>query len=78
MNFIDARQIPSGTQLTPDLAIVGGGPAGISLALALANTHIKMLLLESGGMEFEPKTQSLYQGSESGVPYIPLDATRRR
>src|SRR5436305_6609795 len=78
MNFIDARQVPSGTQLTPDLAIIGGGPAGISLALALANTRIKMLLLESGGMDFEPPTQALYQGTETGVRYIPLDATRLR
>jgi choline dehydrogenase-like flavoprotein len=78
MNFIDARQVPSGIQLTPDLAIIGGGPAGISLALALANTRIKMLLLESGGMDFEPPTQALYQGTETGVRYIPLDATRLR
>ena len=34
--FLDARSVPEGTVLTPDLAIIGGGPAGISLALALA------------------------------------------
>lgn len=78
MNFGDARQVPSGTPLTPDLAIVGGGPAGISLALALANTPIRMLLLESGGMEFDSATQALYAGAETGVHYIPLDATRMR
>jgi choline dehydrogenase-like flavoprotein len=78
MAFIDARQVPSGTQLTPDLAIIGGGPAGITLALALARTPIKTLLLESGGMEFDAKTQALYSGTENGVRYIPLDATRLR
>ncbi|HEY1638899.1 MAG TPA: GMC family oxidoreductase [Rhizomicrobium sp.] len=78
MPFIDARQIPSGTELTPDLAIIGGGPAGITLALALAHTPIKMLLLESGGMEFDPATQALFAGEETGVRYIPLDATRLR
>ncbi len=78
MAFIDARQIPDGTELTPDLAIIGGGPAGITLALALANTPIKMLLLESGGVEFDAATQALYAGEESGVRYIPLDATRLR
>jgi NAD(P)-dependent dehydrogenase (short-subunit alcohol dehydrogenase family) len=78
LSFIDARQIPDGTGLTPDLAIVGGGPAGITLALALANTHIKILLLESGGMDFEPATQALYEGAETGVRYIPLNATRLR
>ncbi len=78
MTFIDARQVPSGTELTPDLAIIGGGPAGISLALALANTPIKVLLLESGGTDFEPDTQALYAGAETGVRYIALDATRMR
>lgn len=78
MNFIDARQVPSGTKLTPDLVIVGGGPAGISLALALANTKAKILLLESGGMEFDAATQALYAGQETGVKYYALDATRLR
>jgi choline dehydrogenase-like flavoprotein len=76
--FIDARQIPDRTELTPDLAIIGGGPAGITLALALAHTPLRMLLLESGGMDFDPATQALYAGEESGVRYIPLDATRLR
>jgi len=61
-----------------DLAIIGGGPAGISLALALAHTPIRILLLESGGMEFGAGTQKLYRGTETGVPYLPLDATRLR
>jgi len=51
--FIDARTLPSGTVLEPDLAIIGGGPAGISLALALASTKLNILLLESGGLNFD-------------------------
>ena len=47
--FLDARTLPAGTVLTPDLAIIGGGPAGISLALALADSGHDILLLESGG-----------------------------
>src|ERR1041385_1670040 len=78
MSFIDARQVPDGTQLTPDLAIIGGGPAGITLALALAHTRVRMLLLGSGGLDFDATTQQLYAGDESGVRYIPLDATRLR
>lgn len=76
--FIDARTVPSGTKLEADLAIVGGGPAGISMALALANTPLRVVLLESGGMTFDAKTQALYQGAEVGAPYLPLDATRMR
>src|SRR5690348_7544540 len=78
MAFVDARQVPSGTQLTPDLAIIGGGPAGITLAVGVAHMPFKILLLESGGMDFDAKTQALYSGAETGVRYIPLDVTRLR
>jgi choline dehydrogenase-like flavoprotein len=76
--FIDARTIPTGTVLQPDLAIIGGGPAGITLALALAHTPLKVMLFESGGMDFEAKTQALYAGKVSGASYLPLDASRLR
>ncbi len=75
---MDARSVPAGTIIETDLAIIGGGPCGISLALALAGTPIKMLMLESGGMQFDAATQALYAGRETGVPYIKLDATRAR
>ncbi|MBU6299585.1 MAG: GMC family oxidoreductase [Alphaproteobacteria bacterium] len=76
--FIDARAVPEGTVLQPDLAIVGGGPAGISMALQLAGTPIRMVLLESGGMTFDAKIQALYDGSEAGAPYLSLAASRMR
>jgi len=76
--FIDARAIPSGTILQPDIAIIGGGPTGITLALALAGTRLKVMLFESGGLDFDAKTQSLYAGTVGGVSYLPLDASRMR
>jgi choline dehydrogenase-like flavoprotein len=76
--FIDARSLPDSTVLTPDLAIIGGGPAGISLALALAGSKINIALLESGGIDFDPKIQKLYAGQETGVRYTALDAGRLR
>ena len=69
---------PAGTTLDTDLAIIGGGPAGIALALALANTPIRILMLESGGDAFEPQTQALYAGSETGTPYLKLENSRLR
>ncbi|MBS0273009.1 MAG: GMC family oxidoreductase [Proteobacteria bacterium] len=76
--FSDARTIPSGTVLDTDLAIIGGGPAGITLALSLAGKPIRVLMLESGGTSFDDKTQALYDGTQTGVPYTPLNATRQR
>jgi choline dehydrogenase-like flavoprotein len=76
--FLDARSLPEKTDLDTDLVIIGGGPAGITLALALAATHIRVLLLESGGTEFSAANQALYAGDETGVRYLALDASRQR
>jgi choline dehydrogenase-like flavoprotein len=76
--FIDARTLPTGTVLEPDLAIIGGGPAGITLALALAHTPIRVMLFESGGLDFETGTQALYDGKNAGVKYLALNASRMR
>ncbi|HEX9159793.1 MAG TPA: GMC family oxidoreductase [Rhizomicrobium sp.] len=76
--FIDARSVPDGSIIETDLAIIGGGPAGIALALALAQAPFNVILLESGGTQFDAATQRLYAGVEHGVPYIPLENTRLR
>jgi choline dehydrogenase-like flavoprotein len=76
--ILDARTLPAGTVLRPELAIIGGGPAGISLALALAGSGHDILLLESGGLAFDAKAQSLYAGGQTGVAYTALDGGRLR
>lgn len=76
--FIDARTVPSGTVVPADLAIIGGGPAGIAMAMALAATSLKVVLIESGGMTFDAKTQALYEGAKVGAPYLTLEASRLR
>jgi choline dehydrogenase-like flavoprotein len=76
--FIDARTVPAGTTIDTDIAIIGGGPAGISLALALAPSSARVMLLESGGMNFDAKTQDLYGGTQQGYPYLKLEASRLR
>ncbi len=77
-SFLDARTLPAGTVIQTDLAIIGGGAAGITLALALAHTPIRMLMLESGGLAFDDSTQALYSGEEAGVHYLKLDGSRLR
>lgn len=61
--IVDARQIPAGELLHADLCIVGAGSAGITLALALENSGLDVIVLESGGDEPDAATQQLYAGT---------------
>ncbi|MCZ8283962.1 MAG: FAD-dependent oxidoreductase, partial [Bacteroidia bacterium] len=47
----DANSIPNGSRLEADVCVVGGGPAGIALALSLADEGHSVLLLESGQLQ---------------------------
>ncbi len=82
--LIDSRQLPQDAALQCDLCIVGGGAAGIAMALALAGTGLNVVVLESGGVNPDPATQDLYAGTNVGEPLLrnllptSLDATRLR
>jgi choline dehydrogenase-like flavoprotein len=76
--FIDARTLPQNFLIEADVCIIGGGAAGITLARELSDGRRKVVLLESGGFEFDVGTQSLYAGEVIGVPYIPLMSDRLR
>ena len=67
--FTDARNLPDHTTLEADLAIIGGGVAGITLARALAGNKTRVCVIESGGLEFDPQVQSLYEGENAGIDY---------
>jgi choline dehydrogenase-like flavoprotein len=61
--IVDARQIPANTVLHADLCIAGAGAAGITLALALEDSGLDVIVLESGGDESDPAIQALYAGT---------------
>lgn len=75
--FIDARTLADQTSLEVDLAIIGGGVAGITLAHTLAGSGISVCVVEAGGLEPDPAVQSLYEGENTGIDYSPT-ATRLR
>ena len=46
----DLRRIEAGTTLETDLAIIGTGPAGLSIAREFVSTGVRVMLVESGGL----------------------------
>lgn len=76
--LLDANDLPTGETLTADVCIAGGGAAGITLALALKEAGLDVILLESGGLEDDANTQALYRGTMSGIDTWRLDTHRWR
>jgi choline dehydrogenase-like flavoprotein len=58
----DTYEMPPDHAIQADICIVGGGVAGITLGRELSAAGIDTVLLEAGGLEFEPDTQDLYAG----------------
>jgi len=61
-----------------DVCIAGGGIAGITLAIALAEQRVRVLLLEAGGLEYSADSQGVYEGESVGRAYFDLKDTRLR
>ena len=76
--LIDAHALPADETINTDICIIGAGAAGITLAREFINQTHQVCLLESGGLDFDEVTQSLYTGENVGVPYFPLKESRAR
>jgi choline dehydrogenase-like flavoprotein len=75
----DADQLVRDTVVQADICIVGGGPAGITLALELAGTGRRILLLESGGLDPSDDAQALNAGEVADETlHSPPDKYRQR
>ncbi len=76
--FIDARRVEEGTVAETTVCVIGGGVAGITLALELERHGIEAYLLESGGVNPDDDTRDLYRGEDIGLPYSFADGCRSR
>jgi len=76
--ILDARSLPAGTVVDTDVCIIGAGAAGIAMAREFAEAPFRVVVLESGGMDFEPETQELYEGRSVGGPLQDLASSRLR
>jgi choline dehydrogenase-like flavoprotein len=76
--FLDGRQVELGARIETDLCIVGAGAAGLTLACQFAGMSTRVCLIESGGLDFDWQTQSLYEGGNVGLKYFDLDVCQLR
>lgn len=72
----DARTLEDGRLIEGDLCVVGAGAAGISMALDWAGRSERVVLLEGGGFDVSPEMQALYENTNSGREYYPLESAR--
>ncbi|MDB5765185.1 MAG: family oxidoreductase [Herminiimonas sp.] len=76
--FIDTRKVENDSIIKTTVCIIGGGVAGITLALQLEKMGIDACLLESGGFAPDDDTRDLYRGEGAGLPYNFADGCRGR
>ncbi len=67
-----------GSTLEAEVAIVGAGPAGITLALELAGRGHHVLLIESGGGSYSEATQQLGGTVGEDAAHVPMSMATRR
>ena len=70
MPIRDLRAIASDEPLEADFCIVGSGPAGATIALELASTDARVLLVESGGLKRDVGTDALNEIENVGWPRV--------
>ncbi len=65
-------------ELVADVAVIGAGAAGIAIARRLLERGLAVVLLESGGFDYEAESADLNAGDSVGEPYYDLGSARLR
>jgi len=76
--FLDTRSAGEGQTLEAAVCIVGGGAAGLTMALEFERRGVDTIVLESGGFKPDEGTMDLYRGENVGLPYDFGDGFRSR
>lgn len=65
-------------RLEAEVAVIGAGAAGLTLARRLVEGGRSVILIESGGLDYEAATADLNRGLNVGQDYYPLEDSRLR
>lgn len=76
--MIDLNQAEAREVLDTEICVVGAGAAGISMARKLLSVGHEVVLLESGGLDYEADVAALNAGENVGADYYDLEDSRLR
>jgi choline dehydrogenase-like flavoprotein len=76
--LIDLAQADGALELEGEVCVVGAGAAGISLTRRLLERGRTVVLLESGGLDYEAPAADLNAGENVGEDYYDLEDSRLR
>ena len=65
-------------RLEAEVAVIGAGAAGITVARHLISRGLEVVLLESGGLDHNARTSNFNAGVSIGAPYYDLESARLR
>src|SRR5688500_15028554 len=74
----DLGQATGSVARETEICVIGAGAAGLTLARRLLAKGHSLILLESGGRDYEASTADLNAGETIGEDYYPLDHARLR
>ncbi|MGI8633357.1 MAG: FAD-dependent oxidoreductase [Solirubrobacterales bacterium] len=74
--LIDARSLPAGEEVESDVCVVGAGPAGLTLAMQLAEAGVRVSVVEAGGLEKTKSSVRLASAESVGSTYYAVRTTR--
>ncbi len=78
MTIVNVDELKSGCVLESDVCIIGAGAVGISITREFFGTAIKVILLESGFLHSDARTQTLYESEISGRRHTGIHEGRAR